>query len=204
MTLPQLDWLGDRFCQLATSDGRTVDLRFWNRFKYRHPPLCLSCDHPHSEHEFASPFTPDAMSRCCYGNAGIHCNCSGWEQPPRPGLTLETELRFYGLVRVKNGDGKGGRRARWKLAVVRGGFTVTRVCLYSMPFGSLLQCVGNGADLRLTPPRKHLRHGGAVLPGAELGRLAVAIDIALERGDWAPEVGSRPSPTHESSQGVLL
>lgn len=100
---------------------------------------------------------------------------------------LTAEVRFHALVRIENGRGRRPSRRNTKK---REGFTMSRVRIYATTLGGLIRCAHAGVDLHLVPSAKVHKHGRAVLSAAELGRLAVALDVAIERGEFMMKADS--------------
>ncbi len=200
----KLNWHRTReqpyWCSLKGKDGRLISLELWPRRP--EPLLCRVCQHPPTDHErpfvrgrvgtFDSTKTP-----CNYGNAGVHCGCPDWIPPARRlwDIDIVTEVRFRGLVAITNGEHKtrSTKRAAWRGEKVKSGTTTSMVMLYAMPLGSLLAVARSGLPLTLKPTKRRYAHGQAVIGADELGRLAVAVDAALEAGEWSIE-SETPGP----------
>lgn len=176
-----LDWTGEKpFATLGAENGRDVELVFKG---LRQPMECVTCGHSNRDHEWCLNLVSDPCRR-----DGCKCTKHVWAKLARP--EARTEVRFYGLARIANGTGSAAARRRWnRNQSPRRGFTTCRIQLYSTTFAGLVQLATHGLRLRLVPSKKEHKPHGTSIAGAELARLSVAIEAALERGEWAPDKG---------------
>ncbi len=167
-----LDWTGQYWCSLHAEDERSIKLEFWRKAAY----LC---------------------ARCGTLAAAHHGRAMGCQTFLSPLVTnLMTEVRFRGLVQIQKGNRT--RHGFWRGPNARA--TTSLVRLHAMPLGALLEVARLGLPLELMPTRAKYKNGAAMLPATELSALAVAVDMALEREEWAVPDGFRPGLPPASAQ----
>lgn len=177
------------WCALKADDGRVISLEFWHRHPV--PVKCSTCGHSIEKH--GSGIDSGRGSTSCNHYSGAYCSCLEFipGTNPRYPVELTTEVRFRGLVRIKNGQGTSRTRRRGR--EVRAGTTTSSVMLYAMPLGSLLSVARAGLPLLLRPTKRRYAHGMAVLGAEQLAALSVAVDASLVSSDWVVETED-PSP----------